>query len=131
MTPVHPGRPNAGEYLPYYDTYIRLVPDGDIMAILDRQIGETVAALSSCTAEQADWRPAPVEWNLKEIVGHLADSERVFAYRALWFARDVQTPLPGMDQNAFMAGANFADRSLADLVDELAVVRRASVALLG
>jgi len=129
MTQTHPGRPDAREYVPYYDTYIRLVPDGDIVEILDRQIDETVAALSSFTTEQAQWRPAPGEWNAVEIVGHLADTERVFAYRALSFARNDPAPLPGMDPDGFMAGANFADRSLADVVAEFVAVRRASVAL--
>jgi hypothetical protein len=126
---VNPGRPVAGEYRSYFDTYIRLVPDGDIVARLDNQIAETVAALADFTPEQAEWRPAPGEWNAKEIVGHLADSERVFAFRALWFARNDSTPLPGMDQDVFMAGANFAARSLDDVVAEFVAVRRASLAL--
>ncbi|MHB8647580.1 MAG: DinB family protein [Thermomicrobiales bacterium] len=129
MTQVNPGRPGDGEYVPFYDTYIRLVPDGDLLAILDRQMDETVAFLSTFTAEQARWRPAPGEWNAMEIVGHLADFERVFAYRLLWFARDAATPLPGLDQDAFMAAADFASRSLDDLVDEFAAVRRASMTL--
>lgn len=125
-----PGRPSDGEYVPYYGTYIRLVPDGDLMEILERQIDETVAYLSPFTAEQAAWRPAPGEWNVTEIVGHLADSERVFAYRAFWFARDGGTPLPGMDQEAFMAAVNFASRPLVDVVAEFVAVRRASMTLL-
>jgi DinB family protein len=130
MTHVNPGRPNDGEYVPYYGTYIRLVPDGDLITILERQIDAMVADLSTFTAEQAAWRPAPGEWNATEIVGHLADSERVFAYRALWFARDAPTPLPGMDQDAFMAAVDFSRRPLPDVVDEFAAVRRASLALL-
>ncbi len=130
MTYVRPGRPDDGEYVPFYATYIRLVPDGDIIEILDRQIDETVTFLSTFTAEQAAWRPAPGEWNTKEIVGHLADAERIFAYRALSFARNDPAPLPGMDPDAFMAGASFADRSLPDVVAEFLAVRRASVALL-
>jgi hypothetical protein len=129
MSHMNPGRPVAGEYRPYFDTYIRLVPDGDIIARLDAQIAETVAALSPFTAAQAEWRPAPGEWNAKEIVGHLADAERVFAYRAMTFARADPTPLPGMDQNTFMAGANFADRPLDDVVAEFVAVRRASLTL--
>jgi len=129
ITQTHPGRPDAREYVPYYDTYIRLVPDGDIIEILDRQIDETVAFLSSFTAEQAQWRPGLDEWNTVQIVGHLADTERVFAYRALSFARNDPAPLPGMDPDGFMAGANFADRSLADVVAEFVAIRRASVAL--
>jgi hypothetical protein len=129
MSHVNLGRPVTGEYRPYFDTYIRLVPEGDIVARLDSQIAETVAALADFTPEQAAWRPAPGEWSAKEIVGHLADSERVFAFRAVWFARNDSTPLPGMDQNFFMAGANFADRSLDDVVAEFVAVRRASLAL--
>lgn len=130
MTQMNPGRPGDGEYVPFYATYIRLVPDGDLLALLDRQIDEIVAFLSTFTAAQAAWRPAPGEWNMKEIVGHLADAERVFAYRALCFARHDPTPLPGMDPDGFMAGANFADRALPDVVEEFVAVRRASVALL-
>ena len=130
MTDAHPGRPDTNEYVPYYDTYIRLVPDGDLLTLLDRQIDETVALLSPLTVEQAAWRPAPGEWNTIEIVGHLADSERVFAFRAFWFARDGGTPLPGMDQNAFMAAVDFASRSLDTVVAEFVAVRRASMALL-
>ncbi|MDQ6833283.1 MAG: DinB family protein [Chloroflexota bacterium] len=131
MMYTHPGRPGDGEYVPFYATYIRLVPDGDLLAILDQQIDETVVFLSTFMAEQAAWRPAPGEWNVKEIVGHLADAERVFAYRALCFARNDPTPLPGMNPDGFMVGACFADRSLPDVVEEFVAVRRASVALLG
>ncbi len=130
MTNVHSGRPAAGESSPYYAQYIRLVPDGDIVEILDRQIDGTVATLSSFTAEQAEWRPSPGEWNAVEIVGHLADTERVFAYRALGFARNDPTPLPGIDPDVFMAGANFADRTLPDVVAEYVAVRRATMAFL-
>jgi len=130
MTDAHPGRPNTGESSPYYTQYIRLVPDGDIVDILDRQIDETVGAFASFTAEQAQWRPAPGEWNAVEIVGHLADAERVFMYRALSFARNDPTPLPGMDPDVFMAGANFAARTLPDVVTEYVAVRRATVAFL-
>ncbi len=130
MTHVHPGRPGTGESSPYYEQYIRLVPDGDIVEILDRQIDETVAALSSFTVEQAQWRPAPGEWNVVEIVGHLADAERVFMYRALCFARNDPTPLPGMDPDVFMAGSNVAGRTLPNVVEEFVAVRRASTMLL-
>lgn len=130
MTHMNPGRPNAGEYLPYYEQYIRLVPDGDIVELLGRQIAETVAALAPFTEEQTQWRPAPGEWNMKEIVGHVSDTERVFAYRAMCFARNAAAPLPGMDPDEFMASANFSTRTLADVVEEFVAVRRASIALL-
>jgi hypothetical protein len=130
MAHVNPGRPGDGEYVPFYGTYIQKVPDGDILDLLDRQIEGTVAYLSAFTIEQAQWRPAPGEWNAVEIVGHLADAERVFAYRALSFARNDPTPLPGMDPDGFMAGATFADRPLPDVIAEFVAVRRASLALL-
>ncbi len=130
MTVVNPSRPRSDEYAPYYGQYTQLVPDGDITAMLEEQIDETVAMLRDFSEEQAQWRPAPGEWNAVEIVGHLADTERVFAYRALRFARNDTTPLEGIDQDVFMVDAGFARRPLADVVAELVAVRRASVALL-
>lgn len=81
------GRPGADECLPYYLNYIGLVPAGDVLEILERQIGETSAYLARFTPEQAQRREAPKEWNALEIVGHLADTERAFSYRALRIAR--------------------------------------------
>lgn len=130
MDHTNPGRPNPEEYNSYYDRYIRLVPEGDIVTLLEQQIEQTAATLAAFTPEQAAWRPAPGEWDARAIVGHLADTERVFAYRALCFARNDPTPLPGMDQEVFMAGANFAQRALPDLAAEFVAVRRATVALL-
>ncbi len=134
MTAVNPGRPTGrpatGEYLPYYDPYIRRVPDGDIVAILDRQIGDTAAFFAPFTTEQARWRPAPKEWSVIEIVGHLADSERIFSYRALRIARNDPTPLPGADLEAYVPAAGFEFRALADVVAEYVTVRHATVALL-
>jgi hypothetical protein len=130
MTAVMPSRPNTDEYVSYYGDYIRLVPDGDVTAILERQIDETVATLSTFSETQAQWRPAPGEWNVIEIVGHIADIERAFTYRAMCFARNDQTPLPGIDPDGFMVDAGFAKRPLAEVVAELVAVRRASVALL-
>jgi len=124
------GRPADGEYLPYYDPYIRRVPDGDIVDILDHQIGETAAFFAPFSTEQARWRPAPKEWSVIEIVGHLADSERIFSYRALRIARNDPTPLPGADLEAYVPAAGFESRTLADVVGEYVVVRHATVALL-
>jgi hypothetical protein len=130
MTSVIPSRPDTGEYAPYYADYVQLVPDGDITTILEQQIDATVAFLASFSEAQAQWRPAPGEWNVTEIVGHIADVERSFAYRSLCFARNDPTPLPGIDPDGFMVDAGFAKRPLSDVVDELVAVRRASVALL-
>jgi len=126
---VNPGRPQVGEFVDYYGQYINLVPEGDISSILEQQIDETVATLSTFSDEQAVWRPAPGEWNVIEIVGHLADIERAFAYRALSFARNSPSALPGVDPDDFMIDAGFSRRPLADVVAEFVAVRRASVTL--
>lgn len=121
-------RPPDGEYLPYYGKYISLVPEGDIVETLRAQIGDTLALLRGIREESASYRYAPGKWSIKEVVGHMADVERVMAYRALRVARDDKTPLPGFDENAFVPAANFEERSLASLAHELTQVRAATVA---
>jgi hypothetical protein len=129
MVTTNPGRPQSGEFLDYYGQYINLVPEGEISDILERQIDQTVETLSGFSDEQAAWRPAPGEWNVKEIVGHLVDMERVFTYRALSFARNSPGALPGVDPDEFMVDAGFARRSLDDVVAEFVAVRQATLAL--
>ncbi|MDQ3549345.1 MAG: DinB family protein, partial [Chloroflexota bacterium] len=86
MTVRNPGRPTSAEQIAYFRQYIDLVPDGDIIDILTRQIVETTAFFSSFTLEQAQWRPEAGEWSTVEIAGHVADTERVLTYRALSIA---------------------------------------------
>jgi hypothetical protein len=122
-------KPDPSEYLPYQIEYVGRVPSEDVLTQLATQIEESLALLRGLTEEQVTHRPAPGEWNIKEIIGHMADTERVFAYRALCFARGDQTPLPGFDQDDYVAGANFNERTLADLCHEFAAVRQATLAL--
>ncbi len=122
-------RPAPEEYAPYFSRYIDLVPDGSVVETLRAQIAETRALLAGLSAGQAAYRYAPGKWSVKEVVGHLVDAERVFAYRALRFARNDATPLPGFDENAFAANAGFDARPLDDLLQELTAVRAATVAL--
>ena len=130
MARAIPARPESGEYVPYYGRYIGLVPDGDLVAMLARQGEETAALVTSLSPTRARNRPAPGEWNALEIVGHLADMERVLAYRALRIARCDPTPLEGVDDvESYVAAAGVAARSPADVAAEFAAVRRASVAL--
>ena len=124
-------RPGADEYAPYYERYVSLVPEGDVLGALSRQLDDALALLGSVPAERGDGRYGPGKWSLKEVVGHVVDTERVFAYRALHIARGDAAPLPGMDQDVFMAGANFGAYTLGELADEFAHVRRASISLLG
>jgi len=123
-------KPDADECLPYYFQYIDLVPAGDIVTQLERQITETAAFLAGFTRAQAVRREAPGEWNAVEIVGHLADVERVSAYRALRIARADPTMWTQVKFDDWAAHANCKDRSLEDVIVEFAAVRGSTVALL-
>lgn len=122
-------RPAPDEYLDYYGVYISRVPDGDIVDTLSRQISDTVAFLRSIPESRGSFRYAPGKWSIREIIGHLSDSERVFSYRATCIARGDTTSLPGFDENAFVANAPFSRLSLADLTNELEYVRRSSLCM--
>jgi len=125
----YPERPSADEYFAYYGQYIHLVPAGNILDHLAEQSKQTRALLAPLTLEQTNYRPKPADWNILEVIGHIVDAERVFAYRALCFARTDPGPLPSFDQDRFVTNAQFAQRTLADLLDELMVVRQASLFL--
>ena len=121
--------PGADEYGAFYAAYVARVPAGDVLRTLAAQIDETVALFESFGEARGDHRYAPGKWSIKEVVGHLADTERVFAYRALRIARGDATPLPGFDENLFVAHAGFDRRPLADLLAELRLVRQHTIAL--
>jgi len=122
-------KPETTEYAPYFGKYISLVPDGDLVATLENQIETTVKLLRGLGEEKGGHRYAPGKWSIKEMIGHLIDTERVFAYRALCFARNDRTPLPSFEQDGFVAGADFDSLRLTHLTDEFAAVRRANVHL--
>lgn len=124
-------RPAADEAIPYYFTYIDQVPDGDIVETLANQHEAIHDLLDTVSDAAASARPAPGEWSIKEVVAHLSDTERLFAFRALWFARGEQTALPGMEPDPWVAITDVNARSLRDLMDEFDHVRAASVALFG
>jgi len=121
-------RPLAGEYNPYYDRYISLVGADDIIGLLERQPPETVSLFKSCS-DKGDYRYAPGKWSIKEMLGHVNDTERIMTYRALCVARGDKTPMPGFEQDDYVRDGNFAQRSLADLIDEFSDVRKATVSL--
>ena len=122
------GRPESDEYAPYYGKYVSLVPEGDVIVTLERQLPETAALLARPEAD-GDFRYAPGKWSVKESLGHLIDAERVFSYRALRIARNDQTPLAGFEQDDYVKYGPFGQRSLAGLVDEFISVRKATVSL--
>jgi hypothetical protein len=127
MTPT---RPAPSEYAPYYAGYVNAVPDGDILTILERQPAELRALLGGLTESEALTLHPPYTWTIKQVVGHLNDGERVFAYRALRFSRGDTTPLPGFDQDPYVAAAPSNRLPLADLLDEFATLRRSTLFLL-
>ena len=120
-------RPSLSEYAPFYAGYVARVPDGDVVELLRIQIGETLALLRQVPEERGEHRYADGKWSIKEVVGHMADTERIMCYRALRIARGDRTPLPGFDENAFVQHSEFGRRTLASLVAELELVRAASI----
>ena len=122
-------RPAADECSPYYFTYIQLVPDGDIVRALETQHADIHALLERVTDARAAESPAPGEWSIKQVVAHLSDAERLFAFRALWFARGEQAELPGMEPNPWVELSDSNARALSDLLAEFDHVRAASIAL--
>jgi len=123
-------RPTQDEFEGQMGTYINIVPDGNIFDILANNLKETSELLSDIPESKGDYRYAPGKWSLKEAIGHISDSERVMSYRLLRIARGDQTPLPGFDQDVFMAGIDFNAYSLADLIEDYISVRRATLTLL-
>jgi len=122
-------RPQPGEYAPYYDRYISLVKDSDILNAFDEQRRQTIFLLSGRTEADGDLRYAPGKWNLKEVLGHLNDTERIMSYRALRIARNDATPIEGYEQDDYVRNGPFARRPLADLIEDYIAVRRATLSL--
>src|SRR5690606_33513477 len=124
-------RPTPADHAPHYAPYIALVPAGDLIRVLDVQVGDTVSLITASAAlARGDYRYAPGKWSLKQVAGHIADTERVMAYRILRFARGDATPLPGFDEATYAAAAGSDARTLDDLAAELVAVRAATTALL-
>jgi uncharacterized damage-inducible protein DinB len=125
------GRPTPGEYGAHAEADIARVAGDDAVDALRRQeqdVKELFGSLSETAI--AGLRYAPGKWTVKEVLGHLIDDERIFAYRALCIARGDTRPLESFDENAYVAGANFEERSLSDLLDEYCLVRCSTIALL-
>ncbi len=123
-------RPAVDEYAPNFERYIGLVPGGDVLKILAEQLGRTQALLQPLSDAQSLALHSPYTWTLKQVLGHLTDSERVFGYRALRLARNDATPLPGFDENQFMQFADFNSSPMPDLLEEFTFVRRGHLLLL-
>ncbi|ACS98783.1 DinB family protein [Paenibacillus sp. JDR-2] len=123
-------RPQASEYNEFFTRYIGLVPEGNLIALLEEQQAETNRIYSALSAEQADYRYGEGKWSLKEVLGHVTDTERIMSYRLLRIARGDQTPLPGFDQDAYMEGSPFSGLTVTDLLENYNAVRHATIVLL-
>lgn len=122
-------RPDRSEYADSYVNYIARVPDGDVIAFLSAQPGAYRKLLESRSEDAASVRPEPGKWNVKEIIGHLCDAERVQSYRALRFARGDRKELQGFEQDDYVREAHSDARSLSDLLDEFEGIRNSTLAL--
>jgi len=123
-------RPSPSEYVSYYERYITLVPSGNIISILREQFIDTMKLLQSIDENKANYRYGDDKWSIKEVVGHLTDTERIFAYRSLRIGRNDKTPLAGFEQDDFVKNANFDKRNFTDICIELKYVRESTLALL-
>ena len=130
MTPVSIPRPSADEAAPFYQRYIARVPGENIGDQLIDQLAEVERLFGTVDDTAALARYAPGKWSVKEILGHLADVERIFSYRLLCISRGDATPLPGFDENAYVPVAESDERPLRELVAEFRAVRLSTVALL-
>jgi len=124
------GKPSENEYGGHFGNYIRLVPEGDIVETLEVQERETIGLLSGLPESRGDYRYAEGKWSLKELVGHMTDTERVMSYRLLRIARGDETPLPGFDQDLWMKHSVFGGWSFAQLAEDYGAVRKATLTLL-
>lgn len=123
-------RPEIGEFAPYYLPYVNLVPEGDLLHILKEQMEETIHLLQNISETQGQFRYAPDKWSIKEVIGHMADTERVMGYRLLCIARGDTVSLPGFNENDYVLHASFNKQSMEDLLENLNAVRQSTLHLI-
>lgn len=119
--------PTPEEYNPYFDGYVQRASGGDIVETLTRQMDEIQQLLGTLSEAQALFRPAPAEWSIKEVLGHINDAERIFFYRTLCISRGESQSLPGFDQDQYVQATHFDSYSLADLIQEFTLTRQANL----
>jgi hypothetical protein len=119
--------PDRTEAAEYYFTYIKQVPAGDICAIIRAQLPETFALLKRIDETKSRHRYAPDKWSIRQVLGHLNDTERLFVFRAFWFARGFDSPLPSFDQNVAVSTSGAEDRSWSSHVEEFTHVRESTI----
>lgn len=122
-------RPRPDEIAPYYFTYIDQAPGEDPIGLLESQLEEILSLSASIDEERSKYRYAPEKWSIRQVLNHISDTERAFAFRALWFARGFSAPLPGYDQDIAAAGAEADLVSWSAHVEEFRAVRQSTLSL--
>ncbi|CAG1771746.1 hypothetical protein BAC3_02041 [uncultured bacterium] len=122
-------KPTFTEFPPYYQSYYELLPDGDPVMMMRKQRSQLLTSLSSISEEESLFAYEPGKWTIRELLGHLTDQERVFAFRAMSLARGEKNPLPGMDHDAYVKAGDFNSRLKTDILNEYIAVRESSVLL--
>jgi hypothetical protein len=120
-------RPAPTEYAPYYERYVSLVTDGDVMNVLGGQTTRLQDIFTGMPEEKGEFRYAEGKWSIKELLGHLIDGERMFAYRVLRISRGDVTPIEGFEQDGYIENAHANARSFAELLEEFSLLRRANM----
>ena len=123
--------PDRTEYADYYRPYVETVTGQDIMRVLERQLGDVMPILESVSEERSLHRYAPDKWSMRELLNHVNDTERLFSFRAFWFARGFEDPLPSFDQDVAVTRSGADDRSWRSHLDELRAIRAATLSLFG
>jgi len=120
-------RPETSEYAPYYERYISLVADSDIVGVLGAQPTRLQDMLTALPEDKGEFRYSEGKWSIKELLGHIIDGERIFAYRAYRISRGDETPIEGFEQDGYIEHAHSNDRSFADILEEISLLRRANL----
>ncbi|MGC2238906.1 MAG: DinB family protein [Pyrinomonadaceae bacterium] len=120
-------RPEKDEYNEYYETYASLVPEAEIVPALESQIADVQNIFGEIAEEKGAFAYAEGKWTIKELLGHLIDTEKIFAYRALRIARADKTPIEGFEQDGYIENGNFNSRNLSDLTEEFMLLRRTNL----
>lgn len=120
-------RPQTNEFAPYYRTYISLIEGDNVLPVLDAQTAELRAIFSQMPEEKGTYAYAEGKWTLKEMLSHIIDGERIFAYRILRISRGDETPIEGFEQDDYIATSNAKNRSFADLLEEFDLQRRSNL----
>lgn len=126
-------KPGPSEYAPFYAGYIAAIAalaDGDILETLETQTSDLRQLAASIPADRETFRYGEGKWSVREVFGHMIDAERVFSYRLLRFSRGDETPVPGFEENQYVAASHFDERPLADIVEELVLLRQANLRLI-